>query len=1120
VHPWIDSFHPNLLNIPLKTSASTAAESYLQDKDSIQAFGQELDPSEEMPTSPTTVGFVPEAPTNPDEQGAAAASILTALCDSNSSSSQSPAAEFPSDNDLALHEPRSGHSSPNSEYFLPNDSHLFGESNGLSAAEFSEVKDSLVLISQSAICDPAKLGSRDDEDDYDDAVSEGDLGLLPASNITPSSSLSGYGCGNASPALGPPFSLASTVVPWDPERAMSIDEQSAFQLYSHIDDNIYLKRDLGFVDEQDDFPCGCFFDPSKHAPNKACGPDSGCINRQLFIECTPGMCPSGRFCQNRRMQYKQSARVEIVRTEKKGYGLLALADLPTGAFVFEYVGEVIPRKTFLRRAKVYAQEGHRHFYFMSLQKDEVIDAQRKGGVARFINHSCNPNCETQKWVVGNRLRIGLFTKRPIALGEELTFDYKFERYGAKAQICYCGEKNCSGIIGAASSKRNVDDLEAQMKVDGDESDEPLSDNLSEGESEDDVDSSNISDSKKIHCKRKGSSKTRRGGTEDWNGQDESRKSMVDDEIALRKILRPILASNATENLPALEKAVDKLLYGGGSSRLKIFLRLSGASAMRLLLNAFMGVPNEDPAEGGEPTEPTEEDTPGRPRRAAAQAAVQFSTLPMNQEAKDDPAVAQTKRLRKTLELLAKLPISSRNTIENSNLGTIVTTLTDHPDDLISHSAKRIITSWSNLQTVYRIPKKLPVSAPLETKEIPDEEMSSSQSMDIDSSPESSLYDEKRRSRRSDTPESPRSRKRSGSRDRKSLSPSPRNSSSYDGHPERKRSRGYHRYPGTSDNSSRPPFRQSISIKLPPNWTVAPATSNSAGHMYLYYNTLTRETRWDPPPGAAPLSASASDQSSQSTEKVEALTADEVAAVVERARRAAQERRAAEEKAALAAKAEKDAEEVRRLSELAELKRAKAAKLRLMEKSKDHRGKSKPEEPKPVKSKAHVIPPERKSNSQNPHIKSKHDSLKKSDAIKPSGTPLHSSSFRALVGSYVVKQLTKYRTEKISVSKARDAASIDVELPNMNPLSSDEDFKRIARSLTHEVLEHEPQNASQRHTTEFGELSEKFRTKVKDYVKKKTERMLHKAKKAGVSNGDVTMLDKDSASNLTVDGSLD
>ena len=55
----------------------------------------------------------------------------------------------------------------------------------------------------------------------------------------------------------------------------------------------------------------------------------------------------------------------------------------------------------------------------------------QGALGRFINHSCEPNCETQKWLVQGELAIGLFATKDIGAGQELTFDYNFERYGDK-----------------------------------------------------------------------------------------------------------------------------------------------------------------------------------------------------------------------------------------------------------------------------------------------------------------------------------------------------------------------------------------------------------------------------------------------------------------------------------------------------------------------------------------------------------------------------------------------------------------------------------------------------------------------------------------------------------------
>lgn len=67
-----------------------------------------------------------------------------------------------------------------------------------------------------------------------------------------------------------------------------------------------------------------------------------------------------------------------------------------GEFIMEYVGEVVDPKDFRRRAKEYSKDKNRHYYFMALKSDQIIDATMKGNVSRFINHSCDPNSETQK----------------------------------------------------------------------------------------------------------------------------------------------------------------------------------------------------------------------------------------------------------------------------------------------------------------------------------------------------------------------------------------------------------------------------------------------------------------------------------------------------------------------------------------------------------------------------------------------------------------------------------------------------------------------------------------------------------------------------------------------------
>ncbi|KAL0077930.1 hypothetical protein J3Q64DRAFT_1766961 [Phycomyces blakesleeanus] len=223
----------------------------------------------------------------------------------------------------------------------------------------------------------------------------------------------------------------------------------AMQTYENILANIYCGSASGRSIAEESMPCECKYDPDVDDVSAACGDDNFCINRMMFMECMVDDCHCGRYCQNRRFQLCQYARVDVIKTEKKGFGLRALTDLPANAFIMEYIGEVIPNNEFVRRTRSYETEGLEHYYFMTLKTDEIIDATKKGCLARFINHSCKPNSVTQKWVIGKKMRIGIFTTKFVKAGDELTFDYKFERYGAVAQKCYCGESCCKGYIGGA-----------------------------------------------------------------------------------------------------------------------------------------------------------------------------------------------------------------------------------------------------------------------------------------------------------------------------------------------------------------------------------------------------------------------------------------------------------------------------------------------------------------------------------------------------------------------------------------------------------------------------------------------------------------------------------------------
>lgn len=85
---------------------------------------------------------------------------------------------------------------------------------------------------------------------------------------------------------------------------------------------------------------------------------------------------------------------------------------------------------------------------MDFDQSMVLDATR-GSIARFINHSCAPNCRMIKWTVSGKPRMALFAgDEGIMTGEELTYDYNFDPFSAKnVQECRCGAENCRGVLG-------------------------------------------------------------------------------------------------------------------------------------------------------------------------------------------------------------------------------------------------------------------------------------------------------------------------------------------------------------------------------------------------------------------------------------------------------------------------------------------------------------------------------------------------------------------------------------------------------------------------------------------------------------------------------------------------
>ncbi|XP_044575684.1 histone-lysine N-methyltransferase NSD2 isoform X1 [Cotesia glomerata] len=186
-----------------------------------------------------------------------------------------------------------------------------------------------------------------------------------------------------------------------------------------------------------------------------CDANSDCLNRILSIECSPGICPAGSKCCNQSFARREYPVMEPFHTRARGWGLKTLENIKSGQFVIEYVGEVIDEAEYKRRIKTKKELRNENYYFLTIDNYRMIDAELKGNLSRFMNHSCQPNCETQKWTVNGDTRIGLFALRDIEVGEELTFNYNLASDGEKRKPCLCGAPNCSGFIGLKAQKLSL-----------------------------------------------------------------------------------------------------------------------------------------------------------------------------------------------------------------------------------------------------------------------------------------------------------------------------------------------------------------------------------------------------------------------------------------------------------------------------------------------------------------------------------------------------------------------------------------------------------------------------------------------------------------------------------------
>ncbi|SNX81720.1 uncharacterized protein MEPE_00425 [Melanopsichium pennsylvanicum] len=214
-----------------------------------------------------------------------------------------------------------------------------------------------------------------------------------------------------------------------------------------------------------------------------CG--DGCINRMLMYICDPRTCPSASNCTNVSLGQRPAIKTAVAYYGRRGFGLKTLEPIKRDDFIDEYRGEVINLGEAAKRVtEEYKATGNYYLLDYDSAAGELLDGGRKGNITRFANHSCDPNCRIEKFIIcgtdealSAEFQIGLFAIRDIDAGEELTYNYGWAAFQPRditgaptAQVpteqCLCGAANCSGILGgkkAPATKAAVEAVEAKSR---------------------------------------------------------------------------------------------------------------------------------------------------------------------------------------------------------------------------------------------------------------------------------------------------------------------------------------------------------------------------------------------------------------------------------------------------------------------------------------------------------------------------------------------------------------------------------------------------------------------------------------------------------------------------------
>ena len=137
-------------------------------------------------------------------------------------------------------------------------------------------------------------------------------------------------------------------------------------------------------------------------------------------------------------------RLTFGKSNIHGWGLVAKRAIKAGTMVIPFRGESLRPSVANLRERAYEASGH-DCYLLMADPSTVIDTTMKGNIARFTNHSCNPNMYTKIVSVDGTNHIIFFTRVDVAPGEEMTYNYRFDAESGRVP-CYCGAHNCRGFL--------------------------------------------------------------------------------------------------------------------------------------------------------------------------------------------------------------------------------------------------------------------------------------------------------------------------------------------------------------------------------------------------------------------------------------------------------------------------------------------------------------------------------------------------------------------------------------------------------------------------------------------------------------------------------------------------